>query len=355
MQKVLGFRVIRFLLTAIVLETERCISVAKLYLSKGNLMSLDTSHSDSVASPVDSAATEVEKALDEIDAGAAAATAALAEHDGTLVAADGESLITKDQPSYDEVQAKQLAGKGSDDRPKMTREERRSVAIAKAKKQQEVGARALSKEFVGAVSLPYQVVINDLGIASSFVRFVALLDQSLYTINRFGANAFSRAEINLVVDRFKKLIDDYANDAKSNLSAAQERVKQARSELLDESDWMQPDYQKHAQEMRIQIKHPLTRKFVEGMMNFDKAIYAITVLEWNDGADQAEASRQRENERRQSRVIFYLAARTLLGMRKKTFEGLLDGRRTNRAPKQEKSGESETAAAESIAPEGVTA
>jgi len=171
------------------------------------------------------------------------------------------------------------------------------------------------------------VVINDVGIASSFVRFTALLDQALYTLGRYGQNAFSRGEINSVFDRFKTLIEQYSKDAKSNLEASSARLNQAKEALFDPNDWMQPSYQTHAQEIKLNVKHPLTKKFVEGMMNFDNALYGITVLEWNDAADPAEAARQRESERRQSRVIFYLAARTLIGLRKKTFEGLLDKRR----------------------------
>lgn len=262
--------------------------------------------------------SEAAKALSEIDDAADLAAKALA-----LDAVQSVPLTQASAEAASEIAAGGTVGVDgtvttAERQPELpgAREERVQMFIKRANAQKKKGRELLLKDYVGALSLEKKVKINDVNIGASAERFVGMCDLFLYTLGKQGPSVLGGEETQALLEKFTEMVDDYVNEAKEGQAQADAALTHEQSTTLE--DWVTPKYITAAFEMTINAKHRQTARILDGLTIWDAVVKAQSVLEWNGRLDSSIVAQSRQLERRRLSNIHRFAARSLVGLKRRT-------------------------------------
>jgi hypothetical protein len=230
------------------------------------------------------------------------------------------ALAGAEQPgSGDSAEGHQQAGDGNEpqteEQQQADRKRREEWLRERAKNQRARGRRELERSFVGVVGLQAKVTLNDRALASHFERFAGLVDNTIYLTGRRGALVLGAENAETLLSKINELIDAYADmAAEAERSTAALMADRAAATL----DWVVPTYQRTALEMDLHIKTKAGAKLLRAAHEWDKAIYNLSVLAWNDEAKESQIDEARRNERNALARIFNFAVQIVVGIRRAT-------------------------------------
>lgn len=270
-----------------------------------------TDHSESVQ-------TEASKALLEIDMAADLATQAL-----SLDSIAQVPLTKVTAQVSEQIAAGGTLGSDGVVKPQeqfvltADQQEQRVQAFIKRANAQKVKGRALlTKDYVGALSVEMQVKINDVNIGASAERFIGMCDLFLYTLGKQGPSVLGGDETEKCRDMFVSLVDNYEQEASDGAAQAQTALVYESSESMD--GWITPSHKTAAFAMTINAKHRQTARILRAMEMWDKLVLTQSVLEWNGKLDSSMVAQTRQLERRMISKIHAYAAKSLVGLKRRT-------------------------------------
>lgn len=185
----------------------------------------------------------------------------------------------------------------------------------RAKRQRDRGRRELERTFVGVVGLQSKVTINDRALASHFVRFAGLIDNTVYLLGRRGALVLGADKAEKLLEKLQELVQVYVDMGAEALRSTAALVETRSAATLD---WVVPTYQNAVLEMDLHIKTKLGAKLVRGAHDWDKAIYNLSILSWNEEAKESQIDEARRNERNALARAFNFTLQIITGLRRAT-------------------------------------
>lgn len=266
-------------------------------------MSEHTAETDTV-NPAASNLTEADAAIREIDDAASVADSHLLALQSVIPGLAQATPVSSG--------AGESAGK---DETK-TRGDRAAYFAERAERQKKRGRDQLTRTYVGALSMKKQLTVNDVNIASSAERFVGVIDLAFYTVQRRGVPILGASATEDLLTQLTEMSQKYCESAASARAQAESLTVSAKAAVFD--DWLEPTYTKSALEVEVHVKSPACAGLVKAVMDWDKAINDLSVLQWNGKADAAQCAQIKSEERRALAGIFKFAIRALQGLRNKS-------------------------------------
>jgi len=199
-----------------------------------------------------------------------------------------------------------------------TKEERRKMNSAIAKKQKRLGAEELNKQYAGVIVIPRQVVLYDPAVASSALRFLGVFDRAAFLLNRYGTQFFSDKEVDAMRASLLDPIEKYLTEAEASLEQARLLTAQVKEKMLcPEEDWLDTKYTTPTFEFEVSVKVKETLRFIRGLSTWEQAILEFAALEFNDSASIGQISTMRGRERRLVRAVYIMSVRTIQGVQRR--------------------------------------
>jgi hypothetical protein len=259
---------------------------------------------------------QLDQALREIDS--LAAENAAAQGDGTspdltvLLNAGDEAaaMPSGGEAGAEVVETEEQRQKRMDDLAR-----RRELLRQRAQRQRDRGRRELERETSGAIGLVVKVSLNDRSIASHYERFAGLIDNAVYVLGRRGALVLGVERSEKLMEQAQELISAYAFMASEAQRSTDALVAEQSAAQLE---WETPTYQKPTLELEVHVKSKAGAKIAAAAHQWDRAIYNLSVMSWNDTASDSQIDDARQRERNALGRVFNFMSQIVTGMRKAT-------------------------------------
>ncbi len=252
---------------------------------------------------------ELDEALQEIDLAAMQAQAVAqgnAAQDGLHSGGEAGVATAADVGEAGELTEEQRAQREAEQAGRRERLRNRAV------RQRQRGRKELERTYVGVLGVTTRVTLNDRSVASHFERFAGLIDNTLYLLARRGALVLGPEKSQQLQDKLAELVQIYADMGAEAVSSTGALIKDYSAATLE---WLEPTYQQAALDLEFHVKTKVGSKLVRASHNWDKAIYNLAVLAWNDKADDAQREEAVRKERDALKSAFDFTFQVLMGLR----------------------------------------
>ncbi|MDD2222832.1 MAG: hypothetical protein PHF42_05260 [Pseudomonas sp.] len=185
----------------------------------------------------------------------------------------------------------------------------------RARRQREAGSKELKREYVGTMTVPKSLTINDPNVASSALRFLALTDRTLYLLKTMGIRMMNQDQCETLHETLTSKIEEYCEESKKALNAATALIGDSRQA---EFDWIIPVYSVPALDETFQTKDRHLFPLIEAINAWDSTIAIINELEFNGKASFKQVDEVRSKERRLFSDISYFCYQVVMGLMRKS-------------------------------------
>jgi hypothetical protein len=207
---------------------------------------------------------------------------------------------------------------GPTEKKTYTKEERRAMNSAIAKRQKKLGDEELRKQYAGVIVIPRQVTLYDPAVASSALRFLGAFDRAVFLLNRYGNQFFTDKEAEAMRESLLNPVEKYLTEAEASLEQARLLTNQVKEKMLaPDEDWLDTKYTTPTFQYEVSVKVKETLRFIRALSTWEQAILEFAALEFNDSGSIGQISTMRGHERRLVSAVHIMSVRTIRGVQRR--------------------------------------